>query len=748
MTDQELVQKDIAALYLGNLGTVEFDLRLPARGMYGSQVTWQSDNPMLIDHLGRVSRPAYGRGNRTAALTARFTYGAYTEEKTYTVTVLEKGNDIEVSEILPVLVDAVQGQPVFLPSASAVKTQDGRTIAHFLDWDNGLEQIWHQPGTYRICGKLRGTQIPVSGQVRVRKTAPVPPPLPVRSAESLGDYTSLLPGSFFCDAQERVHQYLLAADPDQWLFNFRRAAGLPTRNAPPMTGWDAPEGLLRGHSTGHFLSALALCWRAVGDEKILLKAQYMVDALLECQEAFAAQDGFHPGFLSAYSEEQFDLLEVLTPYPEIWAPYYTLHKILAGLLDLFRLANIPQALTAAEGIGGWIYARLSRLSHAQRVKMWGTYIAGEFGGINESLAELYILTNKDIYLTAARYFDNDRLFCPLEQGADALDGMHANQHIPQVIGAMRIFEAAGETRYFQIADRFWNMVVNAHIYAPGGTGESEMFHRPGNIAGLLTDSTQESCATYNLLKLTMELFQYRPDASYMDYYERAVFNHIPASCDHLPSGGTTYFLSMKPKAIKKFDCSENTCCHGTGLESQFKCTENIYFRKSDGIYVNLLIPSRLYLPSEGIDLTLRTALSDPGTAEIILKSEKPITLYVRVPYWVCGEVLVNGNPARVSDRCLEIHPDQSAIQIHFPCALRYERPPDRDDMFTVHYGPYLLAALTDCPDRLRIRLDDPEKCFTPDPAAPLAFRHIQSGILFVPFARVWKEEYQVYLQNL
>ena len=749
MTDQEIVRRDIEALYLGNLGTVEFDLRLPGRGKNGSQITWESDNPSLVDHLGRVTRPAYGRGNRTATLTACFAYGGCAEKRQYPVTVLEQGNDIEVTEVLPIAVNAVRGERVCLPSASAVRTRDGRVIARFLEWEGGLEHVWEQVGLYQVRGRLCDTDIPVVCRVEVREASGEKPSPPARVLESLEKNVTLLEGSCFYDAQERVHQYLLRTDPDQWLYNFRRAAGLPAGAAEPMTGWDAPEGLLRGHSTGHYLSALALCWRATGDEAILQKARYMVKALAECQDAFASQEGCRPGFLSAYSEEQFDLLEVFTPYPKIWAPYYTLHKILAGLLDLWRLAGLPEAGTVAEGIGDWIYARLSRLGHEQRVKMWRIYIAGEYGGMNESLADLYLLTGKEEYLTAARYFDNDRLFYPLEQGADALDGMHANQHIPQMVGAMRIYEASGEERYHTIARRFWR-AAGSRMYAPGGVGESEMFHRPGEVAGLLTASTQESCATYNMLKLTKELYQYRPDAAYMDYYERAAFNHTLSSCDHQPTGGTTYFLSMLPGAVKGFDCSGNSCCHGTGMESQFRYTEGICFKGVDSIYVNLLIPFRLRCPEEGLSLTMKADASDPGAAELTLESEKPCTLRIRKPCWADGDALVDGRPVSAPDGYLTLRREGTAcgrLEIRFLCSLRYEEAPDRTDCFTVHYGPYVLAALTDQTDRLRLRAGRPDSDFVREPGRPLAFRCRENGVLFVPLAHVWRDEYQVYLQK-
>lgn len=754
VTDRETVQKDIGSLYLGNLETVAFDLRLPGRGKNGSRISWRSDNPAFLDHLGRVTRPAYGRGNQTVTLTARFVCGAWAEERQYPVTVLEEGGGIEVEEILSITVEAARGEPVHLPCAAAVRTRDGRTLARFLEWDGGLTRVWEQAGTYEVQGRLKDTQIPAVCRIQVGEISREEPQRPIVPAESLENCVALLPGSAFYDAQERMHEYLLRTDPDQWLYNFRQAAGLDLRGAEPMSGWDAPEGLLRGHSTGHYLSALALCWRATKDEAILRRAQYMADALGECQAAFSGREGYHPGFLSAYSEEQFDLLEQYTPYPRIWAPYYTLHKLLAGLLELYRLAGIRRALEIAEGIGGWIYTRLSRLSHERRVKMWGLYIAGEYGGMNEALARLYLLTGKEKYLTAARWFDNDRLFVPLRQGVDALEGMHANQHIPQVVGAMRLYEAAGERRYYEIAERFWQETVGSHMYAIGGVGEGEMFHRPGKIAGLLTRQTAESCATYNMLKLTKELFRYRPDEAYMDYCERAVFNHTLSCCDHRPTGGSTYFLPLVPGAVKEFDVSDNSCCHGTGLESAFQYGDNIYYRGPKGIYVNLLIPSRLRCPETGVMLTLETAPARPQAARISLEAEVggrgSCTLLFRKPRWTKGAALVDGRPSPAGDGYVTVRREwtgRCTLEIEFPCTLRYEPSPDRPELFTVHYGPWLLAALSERTDRLRLHTGKPETDFVPVEDEPLTFLCVENGVRFVPLAQIWREPYQVYLQK-
>ena len=779
MTDREIVKQDIQELYLGNLGTVEFDLNLPAYGKNGSRITWHSDNLHFMDHTGKVHRPAYGRGNREVTLRARFSCGTYEEARSYVVTILEEGNQIEVESVYPVKMRAVTGERMYLPYAVAVRTRDGRVLSHFVEWEGGLERRWEDAGSFTVAGKLKDTAVEVKADVEVVKAdaeavkadaameeavedvGTGEPKHAVcgkqaKAEEEIGDcaaYVRLLEGSDFYAAQERMRQFLLQTNADQWLYNFRRAAGLPVGDTPCMTGWDAPDGLLRGHSTGHYLSALAACYLATKDTQILQKAVYMVDVLAACQEAFSHQDGYAKGYLGAYSEEQFCLLEKYTPYPKIWAPYYTLHKILAGLIDLYQLAGIQKARTIAEGIGDWIYNRLSVLPHEQRMKMWSIYIAGEYGGMNESLAKLGGITGEERYLQAARFFDNDRLFYPLEQGVDALDGMHANQHIPQIIGALELYGQTGLPEYYRIAERFWKIVTESHIYCMGGTGESEMFHEPGNIAGLLTKSTAESCATYNMLKLTNRLYAYRQDAAYMDYYERAVYNHTLSACDHSPTGGTTYFLSMRPRATKDFDLEENSCCHGTGMESAFKYGEGIFYANTDEIYVNLFIPSTMELPDE-TRLTICVREEEPGELTLLADMKGMRVLKIRKPAWAEGEavVRVDGKACPVVERdgylVLERAWDGAAsIRVSFPCGLKYETAPDKEECLSLRFGPYVLAALTDQEERLFVRGINAEDEFERAVDGSLMFRNKESGIRFIPFAKVWKEEYQIYLKK-
>lgn len=752
MTDREIVLSDIETLYLGNLGTVEFDLDLPRTGKLGSQISWESDAPHFLDAEGHVTRPAYGRGNRIVTLTATFAHGDASEQHAYNVQVLEQNSDFVVEHVAPIAVEGVAGEATFLPDAVSATTEDGRTLALRVEWDEGIERTWAEVGSYTAEGAIHGTDCRVTAEVTIAAEAA---PRTAAEADILRPIAAQLEGdSDFLAAQERMHAWLLTTDTDQFLYNFRAAAGLDTCGAAPMTGWDSPDGLLRGHTTGHYLSALAKCWRATGDTAIYDRARAMVDGLVACQRGLEAA-GCAKGFLSAYDEEQFDKLEVYTPYPKIWAPYYTLHKILAGLLDLFELAGIDEALDLARGIGTWTHERLTRLPHAQLVKMWNIYIAGEYGGMNEALARLARITGDDLFAQTARLFDNDRLFVPLDQDVDALNGMHANQHIPQIVGAMEVYHATGDERYLTRAERFWDELTAHHTYAIGGTGESEMWHAPDHVCDLLTASTCESCASYNLLKLTGMLHEHAPHAAYMDYYERVLFSHTLATCDHDVTGGTTYFISMKPGAVKDIDALENSCCHGTGMEQPSMYADHIYHLggtdAAPELYVDLFIPSKAAAEDAGITVSQSVDAQLPGTLALSVSAERGATLRVRVPSWCAGEpsVALDGGPVAVETAggylTVPLSAGSHAVAVEFPVALRIERAGDDATRYCVFWGPYVLAALSDAEEALELPADAALSLAPSD--APMEFIEDVSGIRFIPFERVHHERYHLYLKD-
>jgi DUF1680 family protein len=420
----------------------------------------------------------------------------------------------------------------------------------------------------------------------------------------------------------------------------------------------------------------------------------------------------HPGFLSAYPETPFIRLEEFATYggnQGIWAPYYTLHKVLAGLLDAHLLAGNAQALDIAAKIGDWVHSRLAPLRQEQLDRMWNTYIAGEYGGLNEGLAQLHsLIPGRGDYLTAAKRFDNAVVFGATVRDEDMLDGRHANQHVPQFTGYLRIFEQSGDSRYFTAARNFWSMVVPHRIYSHGGMGVGEIFRRRGAIAESLyqfpkDNNHAETCPLYNMLKLSRNLFFHDPDPRYMHYYEQGVYNQILGSrrdVDSSDSPQVTYFVPVRPGQRRAYG-NVGTCCGGTGMENHTKYQESIYFRALDGsaLYVNLYADSTLRWPERGFTVTQATKYPTAGESRITVDGSGPLAIKLRVPQWV-GKgytVRINGVVQDVAvapgtyvtlDRQWR---SGDTIDISTPFRFRVERALDNPAVQSIFYGPFLMA---------------------------------------------------------
>ncbi|WP_287447931.1 beta-L-arabinofuranosidase domain-containing protein [Sellimonas sp.] len=744
MKAEEIVKKDMEALYLGNLNTVEADLELPVKGRYGSDIRWRSEHEVYLKPDGKIRRPAYGMGNRTYSLWGTFSFGKVSAVKEYKVCILEEHPQIRVKATAPVHLKAEAGKECLLPPYLIVYTEEGETLMHQVLWEGGSRRVYRKPGNQTEKGVLDDLDFPVEARINVVEKLEKEEKETKPNIRYFDQGQAVLEGeSRMMQAQDEMHRFLLSTNDDQMLYNFREAAKLDTKGAEPMTGWDAPECSLRGHTTGHYLSALALCYKATRDEKIRRKAEYMIEELAKCQEAIGRLPGIHEGFLSGYSEEQFDKLEAYAPYPDIWAPYYTLHKILAGLLDCYEFVDSKEALSIAKKIGKWVYARLSRLSQEQRLRMWSIYIAGEYGGMNDVLARLYALTGEKHCLDAARFFDNEKLFFQMEQKIDALDKMHANQHIPQMIGAMELFKVSGEKRYYDISLFFWDTVVKRHTYAIGGTGEGEMFHCPDCIGNLLSHHTAESCASYNMLKLTKELYQYAESKEMIDYYERTLLNHILATREHGLSGESVYFTPLAPGGKKVFE-RENSCCHGTGMESHFKYADMIYAEKEGSLIVNLFVESSLRWEEKDVFVRQKTDMDVPGKIQIEVQAGTVLGLKIRDPYWNNGNasVRIDGTEC-VQTReeegylCLSIPQGVHDIQIEFICSLETESPQDRNDLGVFRYGPYILAAVEERGEYLEFQEEE-------RPIRETELQFLLHGVRFRPLFDIEEETYHVY----
>ncbi|MFF7651553.1 glycoside hydrolase family 127 protein [Streptomyces sp. NPDC007983] len=502
--------------------------------------------------------------------------------------------------------------------------------------------------------------------------------------------------------------YARSYPADRILAVFRANAGLDTRGALPPGGWETSDGNLRGHFGGHFLTLIAQACADTGEAALKSKLDYLVAALGECRQALAEHGSprpSHPGYLAAYPETQFILLESYTTYPTIWAPYYTCHKIMRGLLDAHTLVGNEQALQIASGMGDWVHSRLGHLPKAQLERMWSIYIAGEYGGMNEVMADLYALTGRPEHLAAARCFDNAALLSACAEDRDTLEGKHANQHIPQFTGYLRLFDHTGETGYAAAARNFWGMVAGPRMYSLGGTGQGEMFRARNAIAATLDDKNAETCATYNMLKLSRQLFFRTPDAAYMDYYERGLTNHILASRRDAPSTDSpevTYFVGMGPGVRREYD-NTGTCCGGTGMENHTKYQDSVYFRSADGtaLYVNLSLASTLRWPERGFVIEQTSDYPDEGVRTLTFREGRGrLDLKLRVPAWATGgfTVTVNGVRQRgkaVPGSYLTLSREWrrgDRVRISAPYRLRVERALDDPAVQSLFYGPVLLVA--------------------------------------------------------
>ena len=623
-----------------------------------------------------------------------------------------------------------------------------------------------RPGVFILLAGVIAGLAPDGG------TAPAGEVVPIAARSFALNDVRLLDGPFR-EAMLRDQQFLLSLDLDRLLHTFRLNAGLPS-SAAPLGGWEAPEVELRGHSIGHFLTASALMYAATGDARFKDRAESVVAELAKVQEALATRA--NAGYLSAFPEEFFDRLE---KQQRVWAPYYTLHKIMAGLLDAHELCANPQALDVLIKMAGWVKLRMDRLSDEQRQAALET----EFGGMNEVLANLYAVTGNPEHLRLARHFDHRAVFDPLARREDKLDGLHANTQIPKAIGAAREYEMSGETRYRDIASFFWERVVQHRSYVTGGHSDNESFFPIERFSQHLGVASAETCNTYNMLKLTRHLFAWAPSAELMDFYERALLNHILASQDPA-SGMMTYYCPLKPGAFKTYSKPDASfwCCVGTGMENHAKYADTIYFHGADSLYVNLFVPSELTWREKGLVVRQETRFPEEDTTRLTFQPDPPrrLAVKIRYPAWAQSgiTVSVNGRNERISATpgsyfTLERQWKKGdVVQVRLPMTLRQEAMPDDAKTVALLYGPLVLAGdlgregLSEsvrygpsAPPMRRVTpvdvpalvVADPQKLLAsvkPIPGTPVAFRTEGIGrprdLALVPFYKASDQRYTVY----
>jgi uncharacterized protein len=525
---------------------------------------------------------------------------------------------------------------------------------------------------------------------------------PVRQAETfpLGR-VQMLEGPFK-HAQEVNRTYLLAHDIDRLLAPFRIEAGLPSPK-PKYPNWESMG--LSGHTAGHYLTALAQEWAAVGDAECKRRLDAMVAALAECQQA--GSDGYIGGIprgrtlwddiaSGRHNFQSFSLNGA-------WVPWYNEHKLFAGLRDAWVIGGNAQARDVLVRLAGWCDTLLARLTDEQMQAMLGT----EHGGVNEVLADVYALTGDVKYLRLAQRFSHRALLAPLLRHEDRLTGLHANTQIPKVIGFARIAELGGDASWRDAARVFWNAVSGPRSVAFGGNSEREHFNPTDDFSALLESREgPETCNTYNMLRLSETLFRAEPAARYADYYERALYNHILAS-QHPDHGGYVYFTPIRPRHYRVYSQPETCfwCCVGTGMENHGKYGGFIYARAEDGgaLFVNLYISSELDWAERGVRVRQETVFPDETRTVLKIATSAPqrFALRLRHPGW-CErpEITVNGRLQAVASApssYIEIDRewrDGDRVEVSLPMRTTFERLPDGSDYVAVLHGPIVLAAKT------------------------------------------------------
>lgn len=501
----------------------------------------------------------------------------------------------------------------------------------------------------------------------------------------------------FKHATELNIKSLLNYNPDRLLAKFRIEAGLEPK-AEHYGGWE--ENTIAGHSLGHYLSACALMYNTTQDTVFLNRVKYIVDELGLVQQANG--DGYIGAFENGkkiLKEEvgQGNIRSQGFDLNGIWAPFYTIHKLMAGLNDAYELCGIDKALEINKNFADWIATVTDGLNPEQVQDM----LHCEHGGMNEALAELYGLTGNEKYLELSRVFHHTAILDPLAQGKDILPGNHANTQIPKAIGTARRYELTGDNTDRKIAEFFWERVTDHHSYVTGGNGNHEYFGPPDTLRDRLSANTTETCNVYNMLKLSRHIFEWTADASVADFYERGLFNQILSS-QHPDDGRVIYNLSLEMGGYKEYQYPYDfTCCIGTGMENHSKYGRNIFFHTDDALFVTQFIASELNWEEKGLKVKQSTGYPDEQATTLSFESERPValTIKLRYPYWAEKgfSLKVNGKEKKIKavpGSFISIHDKWSTgdkIEFSVPFSLRLESMPDDSSRIAVMYGPLVLA---------------------------------------------------------
>ncbi len=516
----------------------------------------------------------------------------------------------------------------------------------------------------------------------------------------------LLP-SRFQENMKRDSAWMMSIPVSSLLQSFRNTSGaFSSREGGYMTvkklgGWESLDCDLRGHITGHLLSAYATLYAQTGSQAVKVKADSIVNGLAEVQLAYGRR-----GYLSAFAE---GLIDRNIQGKSVWAPFYTLHKIVQGLIDQYQIAGNEKALEMAKGMGDWAYNKLKPLSEETRKKM----IRNEFGGFNEAMYELYALTQDERYLWVARYFYHNEKIDPLKAGNPDLGTNHANTFIPKLLGEARNFELFGAEDSRKAAEFLFWTLVNDHAFVTGELSDKEHLFKPTEQSKHLSGYDGENCCTYNLLKLADHLFSWNPSSKIADYYERALYNHILGQQDP-KSSMVCYFTPLQTGAYRLYSTRDSSfwCCVGSGFESHVKYASSIYFHSDKDLYVNLFIPSKI--DWEGTTFTQQTSFPQSSTTTFTVDgNSKQFALRLRYPYWATKmDIKVNGKKVKATkgtDGYVAISRQWKAgdkVEVQLVMQLREEATKDDASKVALVYGPIVMAGKL---DKVEHPFSDPTK---------------------------------------
>ena len=573
----------------------------------------------------------------------------------------------------------------------------------------------------------------------------------------------LLDGSPFKNAMDKDAAYLLVLKPDRLLYRFYQNAGLPIKDSI-YGGWEN-QGL-SGHTLGHYLSAASMMFISTGNNEFKKRIDYIVHELARCQQARKT------GYVGAIPNEDSIFGNVAKGQIKTsgfdmnggWSPWYTVHKVMAGLCDAYLYCDNKEALKVVTGMADWTFNIVNPLPDSLRLKMLNC----EYGGMNDVLANLYAFTGNKKYLDLSYKFKDEFIMGNLAKQIDPMAGKHSNTNVPKAIGAANQYELTNSQSEKTIATFFWNTIVHHHSYVIGGNSNYEYCGQADQLNDRLSDNTCETCNTYNMLKLTRHLFAWQPSSTYMDYYERALYNHILAS-QNPEDGMMCYFVPLRQGTHKIFSDSFNTftCCVGSGMENHSKYAESIYAEGKDGsLFVNLFIPSQLNWKEKKVVIQQQNFIPETNQVKIKIISKVPslFTLKIRKPAWckTNAVIVVNGKPVKTETDAngyltsRRHWANNDVVTVDLAMDIYTESMPDNKDRIAILYGPVVLAAAlgTSMPDPVYgtpVLLTDNKNSVNwvrRVANKPLVFETKNIGkpndVQLIPFYKMYNQYYSVY----